>query len=114
MACLQGVCSVDQCTIDSDCGSGQICACAGELGGGPVRLGNQCMATQCQVDANCPHGEVCSASIGNCDALEGYYCHTSADECLTDADCCGTTPLCAYDTTKAHWACASQTFACPG
>jgi hypothetical protein len=114
MACLHGACSVDPCITDSDCASGQICACQGQLGGGPPRLGNACMTTQCQVDANCGGGQVCSASVGPCGSLLGYYCHTPADECLTDADCCGTTPLCTFQTSKGHWACQTSTMICPG
>jgi hypothetical protein len=114
LACLHGACSVDQCLIDSDCSAGQICACAAQLGGGPIRLGNVCMSTQCQVDADCTGGQVCSASIGNCGSLEGYDCHTPADACLTDSDCCGTTPLCAYQTASGHWACQTSTMVCPG
>jgi hypothetical protein len=104
---------VDQCLIDSDCASGQVCICADQQGGGAAHLGNVCMTTQCQVDSNCNGGQVCSASIGGCFGIEGYDCHTNADVCLTDVDCCGTTPHCAYDTTSSHWACTTAPLACP-
>jgi hypothetical protein len=104
---------VDQCLIDSDCASGQVCICADQQGGGPVHLGNVCMTTQCQVDANCSGGQVCSASIDGCSGIAGYDCHTNADACLTDVDCCGTMPHCAYDTTSGHWACTTAPLACP-
>ena len=113
VACLHGVCSEDDCIIDSDCAAGQVCACADQLGS-PIRIGNECLTTQCQVDADCGGGQVCSASIGTCNELQGYYCHTPSDECLTDTDCCGTTPLCAYQTSSGHWACQTDAVACPG
>jgi hypothetical protein len=107
LACLDGVCSVDQCHTDSDCLGGMLCACADTLGGGNIaHLGNVCMATQCQVDADCGVGQVCSPSKATyCGALQGYFCHTSADECLTDSDCCGSAPVCGYQSTLGHWAC---------
>jgi hypothetical protein len=115
VACLHGSCSVDACITDSDCSAGQLCVCANQIGGGgAVRLGNECMTTQCRIDSDCGGGQVCSPSIGSCSSLLGYYCHTATDECLTDTDCCGTTPLCEFDTTKGHWACQTSSNACPG
>jgi hypothetical protein len=112
VACLNGVCSVDQCLADSDCGAGNVCECPG-AGGGAVRLGNTCIATSCQVDSNCGANGVCSASTGYCGNVQGYYCHSSSDECLTNYDCCGSTPECAYQPTLGHWACQQATL-CAG
>ena len=115
VSCLRGKCSVDACLTDSDCKGGQVCACADEIGGGgALRLGNECMTTQCQVDSDCGSGQVCSASVGPCGSLLGFYCHTPADECLTNSDCCGTTPLCTFQTTSGHWACQGAAVACSG
>ncbi len=101
VACLHGACSTDRCITDSDCGTGQICACANELGGGPVRLGNECMATQCQVDSDCGE-QVCSASIGKLRQPPRLLLppHPRGRKCLTDSDCCGSTPLCTFQTDE--------------
>jgi hypothetical protein len=71
------------------------------------------LTTQCRVDANCSFAQVCSASAGGCGGISGYYCHTSADECFTDNDCCGSSPSCEYDTTKGHWWCQAAPLPCP-
>jgi hypothetical protein len=106
-ACLSGACSVDQCLTDSDCGPGMICACPDQLGGGNIaHLGNVCLMTQCQVDSDCGPDQACSPSTADrCGALQGFFCHSNADECLTNVDCCGSTPICGYQPTLGHWAC---------
>jgi hypothetical protein len=61
------------------------------------------------VDADCGENGYCSptANTGCSGGLAGYYCHTSADECLDDEDCAdaGAYSVCAYDNTNQHWAC---------
>ncbi len=106
--CLNGVCSRDQCLLDSDCGSGMLCACTSQLGyrGNAIQSGNQCIATNCRLDSDCGSGGVCSPSNGDsCGGLSGFFCHSAADTCLTNADCCGSTPSCVYQPTLGHWAC---------
>ena len=113
-ACLRGQCSIDECYADSDCPSGSLCACASEFGGGSRVPSNMCMATQCRLDSDCGQGEVCSPSYGGgCATLQGFYCHTSADECLTNSDCCESTPTCGYEPSLGHWACQQATI-CAG
>jgi hypothetical protein len=51
--------------------------------------------------------------VDTCGGIGNYYCHTPADECLTDSDCCGSTPSCEYDTANGHWACHSAPLLCP-
>jgi hypothetical protein len=86
------------------------CACSSQLGGGNARSGNLCITTGCRLDSDCGPGGVCSASNGNrCGGLQGFYCHSAADTCLTSSDCCGSTPLCVYQATLGHWACQAVT-----
>jgi hypothetical protein len=114
--CLHGKCSADECVIDSDCSTGSACGCAADYYGGNGVHGNPCVMAQCRVDVDCgPVGSgFCSPSFGErCGGLTGYFCHSSADTCNTDADCCGSTPACRYQSTLGHWACQSI-IACNG
>ena len=113
-ACLQGRCSVDLCLSDGDCPNGQACGCADLYYGGNAMHANACLASQCRVDGDCGAGRFCSASIGpGCGSLDGYYCHSTSDECQTHSDCCSDRPLCRYQPTLGHWACEAS-FACNG
>ena len=69
------------------------------------------------MDADCGANGFCSPSVdtGCSGGLAGYYCHTADDECLDDEECAkdaGPYMVCAYDSTKKHWACAGQLL-CP-
>jgi hypothetical protein len=44
---------------------------------------------------------LCAVSCGY-----GYFCHTTADACIDDADC-PAGGSCVYDLTKGHWTCAA-------
>jgi Cys-rich repeat protein len=106
LTCLQGHCTPDECLADSDCASGMLCACNSEISNGLRVWQNLCMATQCRLDSDCGTGEVCSPSNGSyCGGLQGFFCHTPSDTCLTNSDCCGATPTCAYQSAVGHWAC---------
>ncbi len=110
-------CTNDMCIVDTDCPSGQTCACHGA----PYTdaRGNTCVKGNCRVDADCGSGGYCSPSsnTGICgDSLAGYYCHTAADLCIDDSDCpqspigsSGTitvgNPGCVYSTTDSRWEC---------
>jgi hypothetical protein len=105
-------CTYDRCLGDTDCPSGQTCACHGA----PYTddAGNTCVKGNCRVDADCGAGEYCSPSstTGICgDSLAGYYCHTAADLCIDDSDCPESTngtvgePGCVYSTTDSRWEC---------
>jgi len=108
------VCTYDACMRDTDCPSGQTCACRGC----PYIQyeGNTCVSGNCRVDADCGAGGYCSPSpvsggwCGN-DLLAGYYCHTARDLCIDDSDCTTKTvpglPVCAYSTTDTRWECFS-------
>jgi hypothetical protein len=105
--CLAGVCSVDQCVTDANCPSGQACGCANMFGGNAIHA-NACVEAACRVDADCAAlgSGVCSPSRGaRCGGLTGYQCHSPADDCQSDADCCGDKPACRYQTPLGHWAC---------
>jgi Cys-rich repeat protein len=131
--CFQGICGPDTCLSDSDCASGDACACAGSLdpqgsgstgsGGYPGAgyiAGNACVPAQCRVDADCGAGGYCSPSAdftcGNLSGVVGFYCHRPGDACQRNADCASpgnAGPLnCAYDPDVGHWACG--TAACAG
>jgi hypothetical protein len=109
-ACLGGQCSYQQCLTDSDCPTGTACGCANQFGGNAIHT-NTCVPSQCRVDSDC-EGGVCSPSSGAyCGSLTGFYCHSAADTCETNADCCGGDGgepefmQCVYDTTLGHFAC---------
>jgi hypothetical protein len=100
-------CVYDTCSKDSECSTGGPCACAGS----PYQISaNGCAPSgNCKVDADCGASGYCSPSggAGCAGSIAGYYCHTTADECVDDADCKGTSgpTICTYDKTKKHWAC---------
>ncbi len=105
--CLAGKCGLDQCLIDSDCASGQACRCSNQVRGDAL-LGNSCVPTGCRVDADCgPSGSCSPDSSGYCGSVDGYQCHSAADTCNSDTDCCGSTPRCGYQPALGHWACAA-------
>jgi hypothetical protein len=118
--CLHGMCGWDGCLSDDDCAAGAACVCRGGLRGQ-----NVCFPATCRVDSDCGPGGVCSFSgflescplgygpsceVGGC-ATEGFYCHTAADTCLTNSDCCGSTE-CEYQPTLGHWACQAYSYGC--
>jgi hypothetical protein len=106
-SCLGGQCHVDQCLSDSDCGVGMGCACGSDYINARDVHTNNCVPAQCHVDADCGAGGLCSpARTGDCGA-SGFYCHSAADTCTTDADCCDepAQPNCLYQPTIGHWAC---------
>jgi hypothetical protein len=112
LSCLQAACPAIQCLTDDDCATGEVCACASQIRGSTTGVGalvtadNRCVASNCRVDADCGSGGVCSADYSaRCGTLSAYFCHSAADTCQTDADCCGDTPLCGYQPALGHWAC---------
>jgi len=107
--CLGRTCSFDECLTDADCPDGQACGCADQFGGNALHY-NACVPAQCRIDSDCGQGGLCSPS-GNsyCGSLTGYYCHSPADTCTTDADCCEPTPRCFYTPALGHFACQAQT-----
>lgn len=118
--CTGGACygdSLDECLTDTDCPTGQACACRPNYGGW-----NSCAPSNCRVDSDCGPMGFCSPSYSAyCSAaVEGYFCRTVADTCETDSDCkdaggslpSGTSPQCAYQPNLGYWTCRTST-ACP-
>lgn len=101
-------CTYDACVVDGDCASGKACVCDPR--------GNRCGDSSCRTDADC-NGRGCSPSTtGGCGgaSVSGYYCHTTADECIDDKDCSdANASVCQYDPQLSHWACA-QLVICAG
>jgi Cys-rich repeat protein len=106
-------CSYDTCVKDTDCPSGQTCACHGSA---YTVGGNACVAGNCRVDSDCGAGGYCSPAYNtmSCGGLAGYYCHTPRDRCLNDSDCPGTSgpQACTYVATAAYWECQAEQL-CP-
>jgi hypothetical protein len=116
--CFRGHCGPDQCAGDTDCGSAEVCSCAGATRGyAGSSPGNVCVPSDCRVDADCGTGGYCSptvsSSCGSFYGVEGYYCHRPGDACRNDSDCPangqeGPAPYCAYDPSVGQWACESS------
>ena len=99
------VCSYDTCFADSDCGS-KACHCRESASDA-----NTCVGGNCRVDADCGAGGYCSPSVdfhATNFGSTGYYCHTSSDRCINDADCRNPGEQCAFDPTAQHWACSNE------
>jgi hypothetical protein len=107
------LCTYDTCTHDTDCPTGDLCACHGSAFTGGA--GNTCKPGNCRVDSDCGPGGYCSPSHGTtgCGGLTGYYCHTTADTCVDDTDCSGSgADVCAWSMSATHWECQQQQL-CP-
>ncbi|MGZ3419712.1 MAG: hypothetical protein ACXWUG_06020 [Polyangiales bacterium] len=91
-------CIYSLCNTDGDCGTG-VCECG--------TVANGCVPGNCRVDSDCATG-YCSPSFDMCThAVTGYWCHTTADECIDDGDCDATHFLthCEADPATARWVC---------
>jgi len=109
-------CTYDKCFSDLDCAtiddSPALCECEGE---GVVSEGNTCLKVECRLDSDCGSGNYCSPSFGSCgrySGIEGYFCHSKADECVDDADCnpdgsANGVGYCAFMPTVGHWQCST-------
>jgi hypothetical protein len=105
-ACATPGCSYDDCESDSDCPSGQACDC--RVNGGDTAP-NVCAAGgNCKTDSDCGPGGYCSPG-----AFDGFactdpvfFCHSSADTCIDDTDCCPPTAGCLFDGDAGHFACS--------
>ncbi len=107
-------CSYDECFTDEDCGPGRLCMCGYGEDGNHV-----CVQAGCRTDADCPGGKLCSPTLTafcpNLSRVVGYYCHTDADECGTDADCALdiANGYCIFDGDLAHWRCSRSSCTTP-
>jgi len=102
-------CTYDSCTGDTDCPSGQTCAC--HASPYTYSAGNTCVPGNCRIDADCGTGAYCSPSpalpcdmtgLDYCQGV-GYYCHTPKDQCIDDGDCAGSG--CLYSPSDGYWKC---------
>lgn len=84
-----------ECLADSDCATGEICACGslsnGDYCGEPYSerpCAHRCVPASCTSDDDCPGG-FCSPSFDVCGTrIERWACHLpSNDECLNDLEC---------------------------
>jgi hypothetical protein len=95
-------CIYSLCNRDEDCGSA-VCECGS--------VANRCLSGNCKVDSDCASG-FCSPSFDICShEVTGYWCHTTADECIDDGDCDATHFMndCVADPTTARWTCPRAT-----
>jgi hypothetical protein len=100
-------CVHDACNVDTDCPTGQTCACHGSpyMNG----WGNTCMPGNCRVDSDCGPGGYCSPTMrgGYPCMIAGFYCHTPKDQCIDDSDCTTVpNPGCIY--TGSYWSCVDS------
>lgn len=123
-----GGCSYDACLTDSNCGSKTPCVCRSSC---TDTNPNFCdPGGNCAVDSDCGPGGYCSPSwegCGYCSATSEkcgeplFYCHTTRDTCINDADCpfvdagadsCPTLPPCAYNPQAQGWECRQKPIVC--
>jgi hypothetical protein len=81
------------CVRDSDCASGQICACGAVGVTFPAGLGNPvgtCTWASCNV-GTCGAGQECAEYfLSDCpQCVSGFACQTAADQCFSNSDCPG-------------------------
>ncbi|MFO0578484.1 MAG: hypothetical protein U1A78_31145 [Polyangia bacterium] len=110
---LGTICTYDTCFDDSPCG-GKVCECRAAATMASTST-NHCLAEgNCRTDGDCGPGGYCSPSFGSCGAYFGviaYYCHTSKDDCIDDADCTtdgGLPGYCAYNPATSTWQCSTS------
>jgi hypothetical protein len=100
------------CVADTDCAQGEICECGDPVG--RCVASNCTDDSSCATGALCASAPTrwggCSF-----DALpKGYFCQTTNDTCLTDKSCGSTLPMCAYDADAGARACHDAVVGCPG
>lgn len=107
------ICSYDTCFDDSVCG-GKVCECRAAATSASLAT-NHCLSEgNCRTDADCGTGGACSPSFGSCGSYSGvvaYYCHTSRDTCVDDAECAtsgGFPGYCAYNPAAGIWQCSTS------
>jgi len=92
------------CSVDADCGTGQVCACEQGLlyQGVSVPIG-RCFQAGCTADADCAPGALCISPTYNdgCGVyLTGFNCQSPDDECASTADCGGGNAQCMHDGSR--------------
>jgi hypothetical protein len=102
------ICTYDECFSDADC-KAAVCDCRNT---GSLGLINKCFPGNCRTDADCGNN-YCSPSATTLPAgctgptlgSYGYFCHTTSDECIDDADCGDAVTRCLFDPEVVHWMC---------
>jgi hypothetical protein len=112
-SCLHGQCGIDQCLVDADCASTQVCSCSSEYyGGNSCYHPNLCVPADCHVDSDCGPDGFCSPTAGYCGLVQGFYCHKATDACFDpgiDCSCAGSIGgACVYAPTTGAWVCGSS------
>jgi hypothetical protein len=96
-------CTYDECVTDKDCKG--VCQCGRDA----LPYNHVCAGGNCRLDSDCGD-QYCSPSrpysCVNYERSNGYYCHTTSDECVDDSDCLFG-GHCSYDPVVSHWACSS-------
>jgi hypothetical protein len=85
------------CMQDSDCASGFVCLCGEPIG--------TCISAACSTDADCGDALCRVYATADCGLDRRLACESSADECVTDADC-GSPNICVHDGS--HATCGGQ------
>lgn len=109
-------CTYDACTADADCSGGGFCDCRAT----ESLVVNRCVTSfDCHIDADCGPSDFCSPSWnpdgtgGTSLSFQGYFCHTSQDECVNDADCQSSTSYaggvsCDFEPGRSLWRCSRR------
>ncbi len=89
----EGTACVYACRTDSECRSGEVCACTAQAlsatSRSPLSLG-ECRPAECKVDSDCGGGWLCVAPLHDACEAEGptsFHCQTAGDECAGRDDC---------------------------
>jgi hypothetical protein len=98
------------CATDADCAADAACLCQGglPLGGGQTLYfvgRTECVRAACHTDADCAPF-LCGLSPGICGngMVDGLFCHTPEDECLSTSDC-GDGTQCGFAAAEKRWQC---------
>lgn len=98
------------CATDADCAADAACLCQGglPLGGGQTHYyvgWTECVRAACHTDADCAPF-LCGLSPGICGngMVDGLFCHTPEDECLSTSDC-GDGTQCGFEAAEKRWKC---------
>ena len=82
-----GITPMDECLVDTNCGSDKDCLCEkppapGSTCGGGIGIpaGNICVPANCRTDSDCSPCGLCEGRF-QCGSVLGYYCMTPSDEC---------------------------------
>jgi hypothetical protein len=104
-------CAKDECTSNTDCSAGMVCAPAGTL----QREVALCVPAPCVRNSDCTQhsGGICASVTPTCcGGPQGLYCVYSGIGCRTNSDCKNNT-VCTISTDGKSSQCTSAMVACP-